>query len=266
MKKAFPIFLLLILSFISIDLLAIEKPEVELEPIKMATELGAQIDKNLEFIDSSGKNRTINEFFLPNKPLIIVPAYYTCPRLCGLLLNGVSDLLKKLDLKLGVDYSIITVSFNNKDDYLRAQGQEIRFRKQVSENVENTSAWNFLVGKESSIYTLMTGLGFNYKRENEDFAHTAALFILTPDGKISQYFTGIEFSAWDVKLALIEAASGSIGTAIDHVMLFCFKFDPLKGRYTWAAINFMRLGGALTLAFIVGLFFYLRKKEKPVSI
>ena len=109
---------------------------------------------------------------------------------------------------------------------------------------------------------LMKQIGFNYRPDGEEFAHTAAMILLTPNGQISQYFTGIDFSPWDTKLALVEASQGSIGSALDHALLYCFRFDPTKGKYTWAAFGIMRAGGVLTLVFLVGLIFLLARREK----
>jgi protein SCO1/2 len=112
----------------------------------------------------------------------------------------------------------------------------------------------------------MNQIGFKYLPDKGEFAHAAALMILTPDGQISQYFTDVNAAARDVKLALVEASRGSIGSAIDHVMLFCFRFDQTKGKYTWAAFNIMRAGGALTLLFLAGLVLFLRRREKVQQI
>jgi protein SCO1/2 len=108
----------------------------------------------------------------------------------------------------------------------------------------------------------MGELGFKYVRDGEDFAHSAALMILTPSGEISQYFTGIEFSPWDVRLSLVEASSGKIGSAMDHLLLYCFRFDPLQGKYTWAVVATLRIGGALTLLGLALVYFLFARKRQ----
>jgi protein SCO1/2 len=108
----------------------------------------------------------------------------------------------------------------------------------------------------------MQELGFRYMRDGQDFAHSAALMILTPSGEISQYFTGIEFPAWDVRLSLIEASKGEIGSAIDHLLLYCFRFDPLQGRYTWAVVGLLRVGGVLTLLVLAAVIITAARKRK----
>jgi protein SCO1/2 len=108
----------------------------------------------------------------------------------------------------------------------------------------------------------MRELGFKYMRDGADFAHSAALMILTPTGEISQYFTGIMFSPWDVRLALVEASKGGIGTAIDHLLLYCFRFDPLQGKYTWAVVGLLRVGGALTLLGLAAVYFLFARKRR----
>lgn len=244
---------------------AVERPAEELKEAGINTELGTQVDLNLSFIDASGASRTLGSLFEGNKPLVVIPAYYHCPRLCGLLLNGAVSLFSALELSLGEEYQVVTISFNPREGAALAAQRQAQYQEMLSSQGVDASAWKFLVDKDSSVKALMKSLGFHYKEDKQDFAHSAALFILTPDGRISQYFTGIEFSPWDVRLALVEASMGSIGSALDHVLLFCFRFDPLKGRYTLVAQNIMRAGGALTLIFLTGLIVTLRRREKNIS-
>jgi protein SCO1/2 len=122
----------------------------------------------------------------------------------------------------------------------------------------------FLVGDTISSTQLMSELGFKFMRDGQDFAHSAAVMILTPGGEISQYFTGISFPSWDVRLSLVEASRGNIGTAIDHLLLYCFRFDPLQGKYTWAVVGILRVGGALTLVGL-GLMYYMLAFRKRRS-
>ena len=134
--------------------------------------------------------------------------------------------------------------------------------KLIGDPATRTSAIQYLVGGQEQVRALMGDLGFKYMRDGEDFAHSAALMILTPTGEISQYFTGIMFSPWDAKLALVEASKGGIGTAIDHLLLYCFRFDPLQGRYTWAVVGLLRVGGALTLIGLAMVYFFFARKRR----
>ncbi|RMG41020.1 MAG: SCO family protein [Candidatus Dadabacteria bacterium] len=256
----------LFICFSGSGLFAIERPGEELKSVGLTTELGTQVDLGISFTDSNGKAVALRELLLENRPLVIVPVYYKCPRLCGLLLNGVTELLNKLTLSPGKDFSIVTVSFDSSEGPDLARKKKQRFVSLLNDKTgEKSSGWHFLVGKEPQIETLMNQIGFHYKRDNGDFAHTAVIMILTPRGKISQYFTGVRFPVRDVRLALVEASEGNIGTVLDHVLLYCYRFDPLKGRYTWAAFGIMRAGGVLTLLLLGGLVLRLWLKEKSGS-
>ena len=254
--------IILLLIFIPTLAYSIERPEKELSGVGLSTVLGNNVDLNLEFTDSEGQKRSLQSFFIAGKPIILVPAYYHCPKLCGLVLKGVAVLLSKLTLDLNRDFRVVTVSFDTDETAKNAGIQEQRYRKDLQLQSGDAQGWHFLVGEESSVKPLMDALGFNYKKDGNNFAHSAAIFVLTADGRIAQYFSGIDFSAWNVRLALVDASMGAIGSAVDHILLFCFSYDPLKGRYTWAVQNMMRAGGVLTLIFIVGLILRLRRQDK----
>ena len=246
---------------------ALEKPgEVLEKDVGIFTQLGVKVDLTREFTDSSGVTKSLKEFALPGKPIIIAPVYYKCPRLCGLLLDGVYNLLNELTLKLSLDYTLLVIAFDPSEKPQDAVKVMDKFNSRlVGEAVSNTTGVKYLVGSEQNVSALMGELGFKYLKEGQDFAHSAALMILTPGGEISQYFTGIIFPAWDVRLSLIEASQGGVGTAIDHLLLFCFRFDSLQGRYTWAVVTLLRVGGALTLLGLGVLFyFYGRKRTQAV--
>ncbi len=254
--------IIFLMGLLPVSVFALEKPASELEEVGISPELGTQLDPAWEFTNSSGEQVTLGQYFIANKPLILIPAYYECPRLCGFLLNGAQELFNNLSLDLGKDYHVLTISFNPQDTSALAFGQQARFRSGITRPGSKPEDWNFLTGKEKEVRALMNALGFHYKKDGKEFAHSAALYVLTPDGRISQYFTGIDFSAWDVRLAVVEASMGAVGDAIDHVLLFCFRYDHLQGRYIWYAQNMMRAGGALTILFMCILFYRLRKREK----
>lgn len=241
---------------------AIERPGEELEDVGLSTTLGDKVDLSLEFTDSNGKTFPLSDLTASGKPILLLPVYYTCPRLCGLTLNGLVKGLNELTLELGDDYEMATVSFNSDDTPERADKRAKEFRAKFKTPELAESGWHFLVGEEKNVSELMQQIGFKYKSDKSEFSHTTALMVLTPTGEISQYFSGISFPGWDLRLALVEASKGSIGTAIDHALLFCFRFDPTKGKYTWAAFNVMRAGAILTLLLIAGLIFKLRLVEK----
>lgn len=230
----------------------------------LKTKLGTQVDLNLRFTKGDGTTVALRELFKEGRPLILLPVYYECPRLCGMLLQGVSELLNQLNLPLGDDYRVVAISFNPKEgpDLALTRQQEFRGKLHDLPQSGRAAGWDFMVGSPEPVKTLLNQIGFPYEEDKGEFVHSAVLMILTPNGQISQYFTGINFSARDVRLALVEASQGKIGNLIDHALLFCFRFDPLKGKYTWAAFNLMRAGGALTLLGLGALIVLLRLRER----
>jgi protein SCO1/2 len=242
---------LLLLVGVSIPRFAVglENPaEVLNTDVGIFTELGSKVDLNRVFSSSSGEQKALRDFVQPDKPVLIVPVYYKCPRLCGLVLDGVVQLLNELSLTLGSEYSVLAVGFDPTETPTDAAKVRATFMERLAPGVlSGSESFKFLVGDADQVTGVMKELGFRYKKDGADFAHSAAVMILTPGGEISQYFTGIQFPAWDVRLALIEASHGRIGSAIDHFLLFCFRFDPLQGKYLWAVEAVLRIGGALTL-------------------
>ena len=240
----------------------LEKPGENLKEVGLSTELGRVLDLSLEFKNENAEVHPLRSYLKSDKPNIIIPAYYDCPRLCGLLLEGVKELLPKLKLSLGDDYRVVTISFNPLDTPESAREVRAKFADSLTAEIGDRSEWLFLSGTQENIVPLMKQLGFHYKEDKGEFAHTAAIFVATPAGTISQYFGGISFPFRDVRLSLVEAGEGQIGTVLDQVLLYCFRFDPSEGKYTWAAFSVMRAGGGLTFLFLAGLILYLRRREK----
>ena len=244
---------------------AITDPEVQLKEVGITSMLGNRIDLSAAFINEHGEAVTLGSLIIPGRPLIVVPAYYTCPRLCGLLLKGVTGLLSDLTLKLGTEFSVVTVSFNPEDTTERARTKAAEFRAQVTGlNGQNgvVDNWHFLIGTKENSGALMKSLGFHFKKDEQEYSHTAAIFAITPTGAISQFFAGISFQAKDVRYGLIEASQGAIGSVIDQVFLFCFNYDHIAGKYVWAAFGVMRTGGVITLLLLSYLIYRLYKTEK----
>jgi len=249
---------------------ALERPEqvLDQQQVGVFTELGRKVDLSQEFRGVSGESKALRDFIAPGKPVVIAPVYYKCPRLCGLLLDGLYNLLNEIPLELGRDFSVLVVGFDPSETPADAQQVMSKFNARlVGAAARNASAIHYVVGGADQVNRLMSDLGFKFVRDGADFAHSAALMILTPSGEISQYFTGIMFPPWDVRLSLVEASHGGIGTAVDHLLLYCFRFDPLQGKYTWAVVGLLRIGGALTLVGlgIIYLLFGRRKGRKGLQ-
>jgi protein SCO1/2 len=226
------------------------------------TKQGDKIDLNLLFTTSEGKKVRLSDLLIPNRPFIITPVYYDCPHLCGFFLNGALEAFNNLGLKIGDDFSVITVSFDTSETPIDATKKGTPFRERYHDTSLGRKGWHFLVGDPSNVDPLMKSIGFNYLPDQGEFAHSAVMVILSPEGVISQYFTGVTFNVSDVKLAVVDASKGRIGSLLDHAMLFCFRFDPYKGKYTLAASLFLRLGVILTVILIsIGMAFIIKSRK-----
>jgi len=220
---------------------ATTKPDLVPAEAEIDQNLDQQLDLKLPFSDASGKTAPLSDYLLPGRPTIIVPVYYGCPRLCGFTLKGLLDLINELDFELGKDYKIITVSFDHTEGPdLAAQRQTEQFAK-LKFPARGPAGWSFLTGGEPAVQSLMSQLGFHFKKDGDEFSHAAGLMVLTPGGKIARYFFGIKFPSTEMRYSLVEASQGRIGGIIDHVFLYCFRFDPTKGKYSLVVFNVTRI-------------------------
>lgn len=235
----------------------------ELENIGVEDTTGKSIDLNLEFVNSEGKNVQLKEMFLTGKPVLLSPVYFKCPTLCNYHMNGVLDVLKKLDWDVGNQFQYIAISINPKEGPDLASEKKLAYIQEYGREGAD-QGYHLLTGKQSEISALTKELGFRYEwdEESQQYIHASVTYVLTPDGKISRIFQGIAFDSRDLKLAFIEAGNGKIGDFVDQFALFCFQFDPSKNRYTLYAYNLMRIGGGVTLLILAGFLFVFWKKHK----
>ncbi|MGL5097706.1 MAG: SCO family protein, partial [Planctomycetia bacterium] len=193
--------------------------------------------------------------FQPGRPVLLTLNYSDCPMLCSLQLTGLVKTLSKMEWTAGDRFQVVTVSINPNEGPERAKLTQAKYLKEYGRPA--TDGWVFLTGRQPSIETLAKALGFGYQLQDNgrDYSHAAVVFVATPEGKLSRYLYGIDYDPQTVKLSLVEAADGKIGTTIDKILLFCFHYDATKGRYGPAARNLMKLGGAVTLVVmgVVGL-------------
>ncbi|HKK20923.1 MAG TPA: SCO family protein [candidate division Zixibacteria bacterium] len=236
----------------------------ELSGVKVVEHLGDHIPMDLHFTDDQGKAVTIGDYFHKGKPVLLDLAYYECPMLCNLVMNGVSDGIKGLNLKPGKDYEIVTVSINPKDSvFLAAAKKETYIKALNMPGAEN--GWHFLVGPADQSKALAEAVGFEYKYlpDKDQYAHPACIFLLGPDGKISRYLYGITYKQNDLKLGLIEASEGKIGNTLDKVILFCYHYDPDAKGYALVAGNVMKVGGLITFVLLALFlaFFWIKERR-----
>jgi protein SCO1 len=229
-----------------------------LRDVVIEQKLNAQVPPDLVFRDESGRSIKLGEYF-GSKPIILALVYYECPMLCTQVLNGLMGSLKVLSFDVGEQFLVLTVSFDPRETPDLAAGKKESYMGRYSRPGAD-AGWHFLTGPESSIEALTHAVGFRYRYDVEkgQFAHASGIMVLTPQGKISRYFYGIEYSPRDLRLGLVEASNNRIGSPVDQLLLFCYHYDPATGKYGAVVMNFVRLGGAatvLTLGSILILFF-----------
>jgi len=213
--------------------------------IGIEQKLDQQVPLSLTFRDEAGDTVPLSTYFSQGKPVILALVYYQCPMLCTMILNGVESSLKAVSLNPGQDFEVVSVSFDPKDTpELAASKKQSYLRRYGRPNTAN--GWHFLTGEESSIKALTDAVGFHYKYDPEtrQFAHASGIMVLTPDGRISRYFYGVEYAPRDLRLGLVEASQNKIGTPVDQILLFCYHYDPATGKYGAIAMNIVRFAGA----------------------
>ena len=221
----------------------------ELEGIDVIEQLGEYVDLSLEFTDQDGETVRLGDYVDGEVPVIFTMNYYGCPMLCGLQLNAFVDGLKDLDWAPGENFRVVTLSF----DHGESPGLALAKRASYLEELGRGDVdWSFLVGSEENIQAIadQLGFGFRYVESQDEYAHAAALMFLSPDGMVSRYLYGLTYETRDLRLAILEAAEGRVGTTMDRILLSCFVYDPETGGYVRDAMTVMRLGGVLTMLFI----------------
>ena len=232
-----------------------------LQGVGIDQKLDEQVPLDLVFRDEYGRSAPLSTYFSSNKPVLLALVYYECPMLCTLILNGVESSLKAVSFDPGKDFEVVAVSFDPKDT------PELALRKKQNYlhryNREGTSnGWHFLTGDEANIQALTRAVGFRYKYDpaTRQFAHASAIMILTPSGRLSRYFYGVEYAPRDVRLGLVEASKNKIGNPVDQVLLYCYHYDPATGKYGAVVMNIVRfLGVAFVLIGGSFVFFMLRR-------
>jgi protein SCO1/2 len=215
--------------------------------------LNDQIPPDLTFRDETGKTVRLGDFF-GKRPLILNLVYYRCPMLCGEVLSGLTSAMKVLKFDVGNQYDVLTVSFDARETPAIASEKKAEYLHRLNRPGAE-KGWHFLTGPQPSIDALTKAAGFLYEYDpkSDQFAHATAIMILTPEGKISKYFYGVEYAPKDLRFGLIQASGEKIGTPVDDVLLYCYHYDPRSGKYGAVISNVLRVAGGATVL-IIGLF------------
>jgi len=236
-------------------------PEV-LKTITFKQRLGETLPLDAAFKDEQGRDVTLGDYFTGGRPVILAFVYYQCPMLCTQVMNGISSALKVVPFTPGTDFDVVLVSFDPRDT--PEQAAEKKRSHLAYWSAENTSgAWHFLTGEEGEIRRATDAAGFTYRWDEAtgQFAHVSGVLVATPDGRLSRYFYGVEYSPKELRLALVESGAGKVGSAIDELLLYCYHYDPEAGRYGVVVMNLIRLGGVLTVALMAGFILVMRRRD-----
>jgi protein SCO1 len=237
-----------------------ENLPLPLRQVRIDQKLNQQVPLDLIFRDENGQAVRLGQYF-GQKPVILSFVYYDCPMLCTQVLNGLTGSLKALAFDVGREFEVVTVSFDPREGPELARqkkdGYVARYGRESAKN-----GWHFLTGDEASIKALTEAAGFYFAwdEETKQFAHASGIMILTPEGRLSRYFYGIEYAPKDVRLGLVEASDNKIGSPVDQILLYCYHYDPQTGKYGFAIMNAIRVLGFATFFGLALLIFFLKRR------
>lgn len=241
-----------------------------LEGTEIVDKRGTQLPLDAWFTDHHGKRVSLNEIFAQDasSPVILALGYYGCPMLCGMVFGGLSEGVRGLDLKLGKDYRIVTLSIDPTESSELAAAKRQNYLSALG--LSSDAPWYFLTGTKEQVDRVAEAVGFGYRYDapSKEYAHSAGVFILTPTGVVSRTYWGIQYDPKELRLSLIDASGGKVGTLMDRILLSCFHYDPDSHRYGVYIFGVMRLGGALT-AIVVGsmllAFWYSERRKRGAT-
>lgn len=231
--------------------------------------LNAQVPLGLSFRDEAGRSVRLGEYF-GKKPVILFFAYYKCPMLCSLVMSDLTKTLQELNYDAGNQFEVITVSMDPGETPELAAAKKAVYLQEYGRPGAETG-WHFLTGAQAEIHQLADAVGFRYvyDEEKDQYAHPAGIMVITPEGKVSRYFPGIDYSPVDLRLGLVEASEQKIASPVDQFFLLCYAYDPVTGRYTFIVEKALRLGGIATVAALgmaIGVLFWRERRLQKNSI
>ena len=231
--------------------------------VAIAQKLGTRLPMDLMFRNDRGEVVRLREYFQSGRPVLLNFVYFNCPMLCPLTLEGTASALSELKFDVGKEFDILTVSIDPRDKISRAAELKDKYVKHYG-RLDAAKGWHFLTGHETAIRELTDAVGFQfaYDATRDQFAHGSALLILTPDGRTSRYLYGFQYKPRDLRLAIVEASGGKVGTATDQFLLLCYHYDPSVGQYSRAAMNFARVGGVTTVVALAGFVVVMVRKDR----
>src|SRR5262245_47525274 len=249
-----------LLMFSTSGLMAQDPPAGILTSIGVDQKLNAPVPWDLHFRDESGNDLRLRDVFR-GKPVILSLVYYECPMLCTMTLNGLVKAMRPLSFSAGDDFDVVTISFDpNETPPLAAAKKAVYVRDYGRAGA--TDGWHFLTGSPQSIRQLTDAVGYRYKwdQHTKQWAHASVIMVLTPDGRVSQYLYGIEFSSRDLRLSLVQASQNKIGTLVDRILLYCYHYNPATGKYGLVIMNTVR-AASLATVFALAVFIIVNRRR-----
>ena len=233
----------------------------QLHDVTFKQRLDEMLPLDTRFKDESGRDVALGQYF-GKRPVLLAFVYYQCPMLCTQIMNGLSSALDVMPFEAGRDFDVVLVSFDPRDTPAIA-AEKKRAHLDYWSAEKDAGSWHLLTGDEASIRRVTSAAGFTYRWDEAtgQFAHVSGVLVVTPDGRLSRYFYGIEFSPKELRLALVESGEGKVGSAIDELLLYCFHYDPESGRYGLLVMNLVRAGGVMTMLFIGGFILLMRRRD-----
>lgn len=239
-----------------------------LKKVGIEQNLNSQLPLDAIFKDENGKEVRLGKYFGNGKPVILALVYYECPMLCNEVLNGLTGSLKGVSFDAGKDFDVVAISFDAREN----EKPDLTKNKKISyveryNRPGTADGWHFLTGKQSEIDKVTKAVGFHYnfdERTNQ-FAHAGGIMMATPEGKLSRYFYGIDYSPKDVKFGIMESSKDRIGNPVEQLYLYCYHYDPSSGKYGFAILNVLRLMGVATLLGLGLMFFIFWRRNKKMS-
>jgi protein SCO1 len=224
--------------------------------------LGETLPLDAVLRDETGRSVRLGDYF-GRRPVVISLAYYGCPMLCTLSLNGVASALKTLSFDAGREFEVVTISFEPKETPEQAASAKKTYMERYG-RPGAAGGWHFLTGETAALAAITRAVGFRYAwdEETNQYAHPSGIVVATPEGRIARYLYGVEYAPKDLRFALVEASSNRIGSPVDQLLLYCYQYDPVRGRYGAAILRTVRFLGILTVVALVTLIAVLRHRER----
>lgn len=235
-----------------------------LRDVRIDQKLNEQLPLDLVFRDESGQEVKLGKYF-GEKPVVLAMVYYDCPMLCTQIFNGMVTSFRVLPFQMGKDFDVVTISFDPRETSALAASKKQVYVNYLPDNMRSAAntGWHFLTGDPANIERIADAVGFryHYDEKTKQFAHASAIMVATPQGKLSHYFYGVNYSARDLRFGLIESSQNKIGSVAEQLTLYCYQYDPATGKYGAAVMRLLRITGVITLLGIVAMIFLLKRRE-----